>query len=111
MRTRLALCILAAVAMVACASKPAAPPATKEVPLDASNIAEAQAAGYKIVNEKGTTLLCRKDPKVGSHVQFTTTCLTAKEWEQLKNDNRNNIEGMSHRRPPPSCSRNGSMSC
>jgi hypothetical protein len=112
MRTQLIIGVLTAAALIGgCASKPAAPPQEKEVPLDASNIVEAQAAGYKIVNEKGKTLLCRKDPKVGSHVQFTTTCLTAQEWQQLKNDNRNNIEGMSHRRPPPSCSRNGSMSC
>ena len=102
---------LAMAALAACASKPAAPPVSREVPLDASNIAEAQAAGYKIVNEKGTTLLCRKDPKVGSHVQFTTTCLTAQEWQQLKSDNKTNIDQMSHRRPPPVCSRTGGTSC
>ena len=104
-------CLIAACALAACATKPAATPVTREVALDASNIAEAQAAGYKIVNEKGTTLLCRKEPKVGSHVQTTTTCLTAQEWEQLKNDNKTNIDQMSHRIPPPVCGRNSARSC
>src|SRR5262245_12116368 len=104
MRTSIACVIAAAAVLAACASKPAAPPVTREVPIDAKNIAEAQAAGYKIVNEKGKTLLCRKDPKVGSHVQFTTTCLTPQEWEQVAKDNRANVEAMSHRMPPPVCS-------
>jgi len=111
MRTRFILAFLMAAALGACATKPAAPPVTRDVPLDATNIAEAQAAGYKIVNEKGKTLLCRKEPKVGSHVQFTTTCLTAQEWEQLAKDNRNNVDQMSHRVPPPACSRAGGLSC
>ena len=110
MRSRFILAFLLAATLVACAAKPPAP-ATREVPLDAKNIVEAQQAGYKVVNEKGKTLLCRKEPKVGSHVQFTTTCLTAQEWEQLAKDNRSNVEGMSHRMPPPSCNRSGGLSC
>lgn len=111
MTSRLILAVILVASMVGCASKPAAPPPSKEVPLDASNIAEAQAAGYKIVNGKGTTLLCRKESKVGSHVQTTTTCLTMQEWAQLAKDNRSNVENMSHRRPPPVCSRSGTLSC
>src|SRR5262245_59989761 len=104
-------CLIAACALAACAAKPPAPPAAREVPIDASNIAEAQAAGYKIVNEKGKTLLCRKDPRVGSHVQFTTTCLTPQEWEQLAKDNRANVEAISHRRMQPVCSKTSGLTC
>jgi hypothetical protein len=111
MRPRLFVCVLAAAAIVGCASKPAAPPVTRQVPLDASNIVEAQKAGYKIVNEKGTTLYCRKDPQVGSHVRFITTCLTWQEWQQLALESRGNVERISHRRPPPACGPNSPVSC
>jgi hypothetical protein len=111
MRNRFILGLLIGTCIAACVTKPATPPVSREVPLDASNIAEAQAAGYKIVNEKGKTLLCRKEPKTGSHVQFTTTCMTPEEWEQLAKDNRANVEGMSRRVQPPACSRSGGIAC
>lgn len=50
--------------------------------IDASNIAEAQAAGYKVVNEKGTTLLCKKSLLTGTRLHYVTTCLTASEWRE-----------------------------
>jgi hypothetical protein len=52
---------------------------TRQVPVDASNVADVQAAGYKIVNKDGEKLYCRRDPITGSRVQFQTTCLTAQE--------------------------------
>ncbi len=95
--------VLAVSILVGCASapQPTAPPVTKQVKIDGTNVAEAQAAGYKVVNEKGKTLLCRKEPVTGSHVRFKTSCLTAQEWEQLSKDNRESVQNMSHRVQPP----------
>ena len=101
--------VLVACVLIGCASAPqpatpvaaAAPPATKQVKLDSTNIAEAQAAGYKVVNEKGKTLFCRKEQLTGSHVRYKTSCLTAQEWEQLSKDNQQSVQNMSHRTPPP----------
>lgn len=75
------------------AAQPAAPPATPaanpltEGTLDADKIMAAQKAGYQIRNENGQTLLCRRDLQTGSRVRYRTSCLTAREWEQLREDN------------------------
>lgn len=101
MRTLIS-CVLAACVVVAgCASKPAEPPVTKQVKVDASNVAEAQAAGYKVVNEKGKTLYCRKEQETGSHVRFRTSCLTQEEWKQMAESGRATVQDMARRVPPP----------
>jgi hypothetical protein len=95
-------CALAAsVLLVGCASQPAEPPATRQVKVDGSNVAEAQAAGYKIVNEKGKTLYCRKELQTGSHVRYRTSCLTEQEWKQMAESARASVQDMSRRVPPP----------
>ena len=96
-------CVLASGVLLGCASapQPAAPPVSKEVKLDSSNIAEAQAAGYKVVNENGKTLFCRKEALTGSHVRYKTSCLTAQEWDQLAKDNHESVQNMSRRIQPP----------
>jgi hypothetical protein len=67
--------------LAGCAShEPAEPPADKFAQIDASNIADAQKAGYKIVNENGNTMYCRKDHVLGSRVKYVTTCLTQAQW-------------------------------
>jgi hypothetical protein len=97
MRTPIS-CVLAACLLVGCASKP---PVTKQVPVNASNVAEAQAAGYKIVNENGKVLNCRKEQQTGSHVRFRTSCLTQEEWKQAAESGRATVQDMSRRVPPP----------
>jgi hypothetical protein len=82
MRLILAGLVFAGV-LAACASKPAEPPVTKRVKVDASNIAEAQAAGYRIVNQDGKTLYCRKSFVTGSRLDTKTSCLTAAQWAEL----------------------------
>jgi hypothetical protein len=77
------------------ATQPAAAPAAAneasnapaEAKLDADTILAAQKAGYKIKNEDGQTLLCRKDQQTGSRVRYTTSCLTAQEWRRLQDSN------------------------
>ena len=96
----------AAVVLTACAStapKQAAPQAPAPVPvsttkavapsnkptsdkfatIDATNIAEAQKAGYKIVNENGTQLFCRRELITGTRLHYKTSCLTAEQLHDL----------------------------
>jgi hypothetical protein len=101
---RLSVCILVA-AVAGCAGHPQQPaatagqpvaaaapaaaattkaPVTRQVPVDASNVAEVQRAGYKIVNKEGQKLYCRTDPITGSRLQTRTTCLTEQElYDQI----------------------------
>ena len=74
----------------ACASSPKAPAPSQETfdHIDANNIAEAQAAGYKVVNQKGSTLLCRKSLLTGTRLQYVTTCLTPMEWKETSDSAR-----------------------
>jgi len=101
-------------ALAGCASKPrpapqAPPPvATHEAPavetkptarvasVSAANIAEAQKAGYKVVNEKGTQLLCRKSLITGTRLKYQTTCLTAEQYAEQSRDAQDSM------RPAPS---------
>ena len=100
MRTLIS-CVLAACVLAACASNPAEQPVTKQVKVDGSNVAEAQAAGYKIVNENGKTLYCRKEQETGSHVRTRTSCLTQEEWKQMAESGRATVQDMARRVPPP----------
>ncbi len=47
--------------------------------IDESNLAKAQAAGYKVVNENGKTLYCRRSLVTGTRLHYSTECLTAEE--------------------------------
>ena len=84
-----------------CATTAKEPPVTKVVPVDASNIVEAQAAGYKVVNENGKDLLCRKELMTGSHARYRTSCLTPEEWKSLADSQRSTVQDMARRMPPP----------
>ena len=53
--------------------------------IDATNIAEAQKAGYKIVNENGTQLLCRRELITGTRLHYKTSCLTAEQLHDMNN--------------------------
>ena len=71
------------VLLAGCASQPTGAPATAGSIAPASEeqeallaVQEAVEKGYKVVNEDGQTLYCRKDLKTGSRVQSSLTCLT-----------------------------------
>jgi hypothetical protein len=88
-RSRNSLLVLAVavvcVAAAGCANQPAQPRATRQVPIDSSNVAEVQRAGYKIVNKDGQKLYCRTDPITGSRIQTRTQCLTEQElYDQME---------------------------
>jgi len=94
--------MVAVIALTGCAGT--APkqeaPAPRQVKLDSSNIVEAQKAGYKIVDQDGKKLYCKKDLNRGSHVRYTTTCLTEEEWQAMIDASRRGVEAMSRTRPP-----------
>ena len=71
------------------------------VKLDASNIAEAQAAGYKIITRNGEKLYCRKDFVTGSHLSTKTTCLTEAERQKEYEAARTAMDEMRKLNPPP----------
>ena len=100
---RLMFIAATAVALAACASTPPTKPPAEKPPMakasapagktkgaeadkfaviDASNIAEAQAAGWKVVDNGGTPLYCRKEQITGTRVAQRTTCLTAAEIQE-----------------------------
>jgi hypothetical protein len=95
------LCAVMAVAGCAGNAERPAPQEVREVPLDSSNIVEAQKAGYKIVDEDGKKLYCKKDLNTGSHLRKTTTCLTEAEWIAMIDASRRGVEAMRRNTIPP----------
>ena len=82
---------------------PASQPAERErqVKVDATNIVEVQKAGYKIVDEGGKTLYCRRDLNTGSHLRKTTTCLTEAELNEALERSKRGVEDMARHQLPP----------
>jgi len=81
---------------------PAAPTAAKADPLtegqiDADKIMAMQKAGYQIKNENGQVLLCKRDPQTGSRLRHKTSCMTAREWEQLQEENKLQLKALERR--------------
>jgi cytoskeletal protein RodZ len=80
----------------------AAPEAAKANPLtegqiDADKIMAMQKAGYQIKNENGQILLCKRDPQTGSRLRHKTSCMTAREWEQLQEENKLQLKALERR--------------
>lgn len=79
-----------------------APDAAKANPLtegqiDADKIMAMQKAGYTIKNENGQVLLCKRDPQTGSRLRHKTSCMTAREWEQLQEENKLQLKALERR--------------
>lgn len=78
------------------------PDAAKTNPLtegqvDADKIMAMQKAGYTIKNENGQILLCKRDPQTGSRLRHKTSCMTAREWEQLQEENKLQLKALERR--------------
>ena len=80
-------------------TEPSPAPAAVEGKLDAEKIMAAQKAGYTIRNEDGQTLLCRRELQTGSRVRYRTSCLTAREWDQLHSDTQQSLRVIERPRP------------
>jgi hypothetical protein len=61
------------------------PTSEKFAVIDATNIAEAQKAGYKVVNENGKQLFCRRELITGTRLHYKTSCLTAEQLHDMNN--------------------------
>jgi hypothetical protein len=93
----------------ACASQPAAAPPAPAVLAGTApatshktiTVQEAEAAGYKLVNESGEQMYCHEQLKTGSHVRKETICLTAEELEEAVAASKRNLEQMKKAQPPP----------
>ncbi len=97
MRAIYAAATLVLITLVAtgCASTAGEKPAVEhQEKLDATNIVPAQKAGYKLVNKDGQNLYCRRDLNVGSHLRYTTSCLSEAEWRDLSDASRQGVEAM-----------------
>lgn len=68
---------------------------------DPSTLPALQKAGYTIKNQDGKVLYCRTDTATGSHLRRQTSCLTEEEWQQLAEQSRRGIQGVSQAVPPP----------
>jgi len=79
------------------ASAPDAKANPLEGELDADKIMAMQKAGYQIKNENGQILLCRRDQQTGSRLRHKTSCMTAREWEQLRADNELQLKAIERR--------------
>jgi hypothetical protein len=90
----------AAVLIIGCASAPKEPEPDRAVPLDASNMVAAQKAGYKLVNENGRTLYCKRGMMTGTHARKETQCLTEAEWQEMRDTSRRSVETMRRTTPP-----------
>jgi hypothetical protein len=65
--------------------------------LDADKIMAMQKAGYTIKNENGQILLCRQDLQTGSRLRHKTSCMTARQWEQLQEENKMQLKSLERR--------------
>lgn len=65
--------------------------------IDADKIMAMQKAGYTIKNENGKTLLCKRDQQTGSRLRHKTSCMTAREWEQLQEENKLQLKALERR--------------
>jgi cytoskeletal protein RodZ len=65
--------------------------------IDADKIMAMQKAGYTIKNENGQILLCKRDPQTGSRLRHKTSCMTAREWEQLQEENKLQLKALERR--------------
>jgi hypothetical protein len=77
--------------------------ATKVAKVDTDALVQAQKMGYRIVNQDGETLYCRKEAKTGSRTEIETVCLTAQEIETMRTQTQQSIKNVSEQvLPPPS---------
>lgn len=60
-----------------------------------------QRAGYKLVNENGVQLFCKKEQVLGSRLRYKTRCLSAAEAEQERRAASDAMSDMSRKAQNP----------
>jgi hypothetical protein len=79
-------------------SKPAAE--KKSLDPQTADLAELQAAGYRVQKRNGETLYCRKDPETGSRVRTNTFCLTREQLTQIEANTRDSMRALTKDNSP-----------
>jgi hypothetical protein len=90
--------------VVAVAATPTATPLDPDqhrVKVDATNVADVQLAGYKLVNKQGESLYCRTDPITGSRLQTRTVCLTEQQLLDQMNATKQSMEHLTSHQVGP----------
>jgi hypothetical protein len=60
-----------------------------------------QKAGYKIVDNNGEKLFCKREPVLGSRLLYTTRCMTQEQLQRRTNNAQDTISDLSRRAPAP----------
>jgi hypothetical protein len=100
--SRVAIFCGAAALLSGCATQ-SAPPVTRQVKVDSSNVEAVQRAGYKLVNKDGQKLYCRTDLITGSHARTKTQCLTEQELDDQMQEMKQSMDNISSHNPGPRC--------
>jgi hypothetical protein len=66
-----------------------------------ANLARAQAAGYKVVDENGHKLYCRRSLVTGTRLRYQTDCVTEAEFLQLSTNTKEIMNRPLYNNPPP----------
>jgi hypothetical protein len=64
-------------------------------------VLDAKKLGYTVVTENGETMFCNKAARTGSHLATETTCLTAKEMQDLREQTQRSLQYFQTQLPPP----------
>ena len=86
---------------VAAASQPVLQPTTPGGDIDAKRLVDAKKEGFAVVNTDGEVLYCRTELRTGSHVVKDTTCLTAKQLDDMHEQTRLGLQNSLKSLPPP----------
>lgn len=89
--------IVSSLALAACAGAPSSTESDAPVADKAMAVTD---AGYKIVDQNGEKLYCRRDMQTGSRTRHTTSCITEKEREQLHDSTKQTMQDVARRRMP-----------
>lgn len=110
------LTVSLALALVACAGQPTAHPLATRTKFvsnadmvgTADNgtsidkvVLDARKQGYTVVDENGETMFCHKAARTGSHLATETTCMTAKQMADLREQTQRNLQNFQMQMPPP----------
>jgi hypothetical protein len=69
--------------------------------VELKRLAEAKKMGYTVVNQDGKELFCHTGLKTGSRVERETTCMTAKEIDDLREQTQRGLMNTTRQLAPP----------
>ena len=64
-------------------------------------VLDAKRQGYTVVDENGETMFCHKVARTGSHLANETTCMTAQQMADLREQTQRNLQNFQIQSRPP----------